>query len=198
MPSRILRPDLPGNPSPLDVHLFLPFRLMIPAVYILCGIQFSGKTTLGHILAKQCGWTHVEVDAIAESLLDTRDSEVTEEQWIEAFRASYEQIASSLARGQSVVQDATNYARTERDRVREIARQFGAPAYVIYMAVPIEEANRRRIANQARPERHDVSETGFLELVSSMEPPAADESVIVFDGTQDVMTWINRLIERKI
>ena len=167
---------------------------MTPAVYILCGIQFSGKTTLGRILAMQRGWTHVDVDAIAESLLDSKDSEVTEEQWTEAFSASYEQIAASLGRGQSVVQDATNYARTERDRVRAIAHQFGASTYVIYMAVPVEEANRRRIANQAQPQRHDVSDDGFWELVSSLEPPAADESVLVFDGTLDVATWIERFI----
>jgi predicted kinase len=167
---------------------------MTPSVYILCGIQFSGKSTLGRILAMQRGWTHVDVDAIAESLLDSSDSEVTEEQWTEAFTTSYEQIAASLARGQSVVHDATNYARTARDQVRSIAHQFGASAHVIYLAVPIDEADRRRIANQAWPQRHDVSDAGFWELVSSLEPPTADESVIVFDGTLDLATWIDRFI----
>ena len=169
-------------------------RVMTPAVYILCGTQFSGKTTLARTLAMQRGWTHVEVDSIAESLLDSSDSEVTEEQWTEAFNTSYEQVAASLARGQSVVHDATNYARVARDQIREIAHQFGASAHVIYMAVPMEEAKRRRIANQAQPQRHDVSEAGFLELVSSLEPPAADESVLVFDGTLDIVTWSERFI----
>ncbi len=167
---------------------------MTPVVYILCGTQFAGKTTLAHTLAMQCGWAHVEVDAIAESLLDSSDSEVTEEQWTVAFNTSYEQVAASLAGGKSVVHDATNYARTARNRVREIAHQFGAPVHVIYMAVPIEEANRRRIVNQTQPQRHDVSDAGFLELVSSLEPPTADESVFVFDGTLDVVTWIERFI----
>ncbi len=167
---------------------------MTPAVYILCGTQFSGKTTLARTLAMQRGLTYVGIDAIAESLLDSSDSEVTEEQWTEAFYTSSEQIAASLARGQSVVYDSTNYDRPARDRVREIARKFGASAHVIYVAVPIEEANRRRIANQAQPQRHDVSEVGFWELVRSLEPPAADESVIVFDGTLNVVTWIERVI----
>jgi predicted kinase len=93
-----------------------------------------------------------------------------------------------------VVHDSTNKERITRDHLRAIAHQFGVSAHVIYMAVPIEEANRRRIANQAQPQRHDVSETGFLELVSSLEPPEADESVLVFDGTLDVVTWIERFI----
>jgi predicted kinase len=142
----------------------------------------------------QRGWTHVEVDAIVESLLDSSDSEVTEEQWTEAFATSKEKIVASLACGQSVVYDATNWGRAVRDQVRAIARQFGSSARVIYLAVPIVEADRRRIANQAQPQRHQVSDTDFLEVVSSLEPPAEDESVLVFDGTLDVATWIERFI----
>jgi predicted kinase len=63
------------------------------------------------------------------------DSEVTEEQWTEAFTTSYEQVAASLARGQSVVHDATNYDRAARHRVRAIAYRFGSSAYFIYIAV---------------------------------------------------------------
>ncbi len=167
---------------------------MTLAVYILCGTQFSGKTTLAHTLALQRGFTHVSIDAIAESLLESSDREVTEEQWCKAFTTACEQMTASLARGQSVVHDSTNKERVTRDYLRSIAYQYGASAHVIYMAVPIEEANRRRIANQAQPQRHDVSETGFLELVSSLEPPAADESVLVFDGSLDIVTWIKRFI----
>jgi predicted kinase len=60
-----------------------------------------------------------------------------------------------------VVHDATNFARTARDRVRMIANQFGSSAYVIYIAIPVEEADRHRIANQALPQRHHVSDTDF-------------------------------------
>ena len=164
------------------------------AVYILCGTQFSGKTTLSRAIALQRGWTYVSIDDIAESLLDSSDSEVTEDQWNEAYTSACEQLTASLSRGLSVVHDATNIERVTRDHLRALASQFGASAHVIYMAVPVEEANRRRIANQAQPQRHDVSEAGFLELVSSLEPPSADESVLVFDGTLDIVTWIERYV----
>ena len=126
------------------------------------------------------------VDEIAESLLDSSDSEVTEEQWTEAFTTSCKQVTASLRRGQSVVYDATNFERITRDQIRAIAHQSGASAHVIYFAVPVEEANRRRIANQAQPQRHDVSDAGFWELVGSLEPPTEDESVLLFDGKLDV------------
>jgi predicted kinase len=169
-------------------------QAMTPAVYILCGIPFSGKSTLAHILATQCGWTHVDVDAIAELLLDSSESDVTEEQWTAAFATSYEQVAKNLAQGQSVVHDATNYGRTARDRVRAIAHKFDSGAHVIYFAVPVEEADQRRITNQAQSQRHQVSDIDFWEVVNSLEPPTADESVLIFDGTLDVATWIKRFI----
>jgi predicted kinase len=169
-------------------------RAMTPVVYILCGIPFAGKSTLAHMLAAQRGWTHVDVDAIAESLLDSSDEAVTEEQWTAAFAASYEQVAKSLVKGQSVVHDATNFGRTARDHVRAIAHQFGSAAFVIYLSVPIEEANQRRITNQAQLQRHQVSDADFWEVANSLEPPTADESVLIFDGTLDAATWIERFI----
>ena len=169
-------------------------HIVTPTVYILCGIPFAGKSTLAHILAEQRGWTHVDVDAIARSLIDSSNGDVTEGQWTAAFAISYEQIAASLARGQSVIHDATNYSRSARDRVREIARQCGSPAHVIYIVVPIGEANRRRIANETQPQRHHVSDTDFWEVVGSLESPTADESVLVFDGTLDVATWVECFI----
>ncbi len=98
---------------------------MTPAVYILCGIPFSGKSTLARTLAMQRGWTHVDVDGIVKSLIDSEDSDVTE--------------------------------------------------YVIYFEIPVDEADRRRVANQGHPQRHQVSAADFLEVVRSMEPPTDDE-----------------------
>jgi len=167
---------------------------MTPAVYILCGIPFSGKSTLARTLAMQRGWTHVDVDGIARSLIDSEESDVTEEQWTEAFNTSFEQISDSLARGKSVVHDATNFARTARDRVRAIALQSNASAHVIYIDIPVDQADRRRIANQGYPQRHQVSAAGFQEVVRSMEPPGVDESVLLYDGTMDVKAWIDRFI----
>ena len=167
---------------------------MTPAVYILCGIPFSGKSTLARALAAQRGWTHVDVDAIAAGLMSPGSAEVTEDQWTEAFAASYAQVAASLARGQSVVHDATNWARSARERVREIAHQLGVEAHVIYVAVPVGEAERRRRANEG--ERHEVSDSDFQEVVGSLEPPTADESVLVYDGTLDVAAWLEGLVRQ--
>ncbi len=43
---------------------------------------------------------------------------------------------------------------------------------------------------ETQPQRHPVSDTDFWEVVGSLEPPTADESVLVFDGTLDVARWV--------
>jgi predicted kinase len=164
------------------------------SVLILCGIQFTGKTTLARALAMLRGWAHVSSDEIVESLLESVDGEISEEQWSEAFHISLKRVAESLARGQSVVYDSTAFERVTRDQIRAIARQYDASARVVYFTLPVAEANRRRIENQLHPQRHDVSEKGFWELVNSLEPPTADESILIFDGTLDAATWIERFV----
>lgn len=167
---------------------------MKSAVYILCGIPFSGKSTLARLLAQRCGWTHVDVDAIVRSLIAPGEQFITDHQWDQAFSRSYEIVADSLARRQSAIHDATNYARTVRDRLRAIARQYDASAHVIYVNIPFDVANQRRHANQAQSQRHQVSDADFQEVVNNLEPPTVDESVLVFDGTLDIETWITRYI----
>ena len=110
------------------------------------------------------------------------------------FAESRLRVAGCLKRGESVVHDATNFARTVRDQIRAIAYELGLSAHVIYVDVSIEEANRRRIENQDLRLRHHVSETVFMEVKSEMEPPTEDESVIIFDGSMDVTTWIEHVL----
>ncbi len=167
---------------------------MVPAVYIMCGIPFSGKSTLADRLSVQCGWTHVHVDDIKRKLIDPDDGDITEEQWLKVFAESHVRVADSLKRGQTVVHDATNFTRAVRGQIRAIAHEFGSDAHVIYVDMSIEKANRRRIGNRSLQSRHQVSDADFIEVTSGMEPPTEDESVLIFDGSLDVTTWIEHVI----
>jgi len=159
----------------------------------MCGVPFSGKSTLADMLSVQCGWTHVHVDSIKRELIGPDDGDITEEQWLRVFAESHVRVADSLKHGQTVVHDATNFTRVVRDQIRAIACELGLSAHVIYVDVPVEEANRRRIENPDLSLRHHVSEAVFMEVKSEMEPPAEDESVIIFDGSLDVTTWIEHV-----
>jgi predicted ATPase len=62
-----------------------------PTLYILCGLPFSGKTTLARALADRCGFVHTEVPI-----------------WMIFFAAGT--LAGSLPSSQSILMGGGNLA----------------------------------------------------------------------------------------
>src|SRR5215212_10518349 len=110
---------------PMTQHLFL-----------LCGLPFSGKSTMGRALETQLGIVHIEVD---RHHLD-RDGAFPERrvqrpEWISAYRAAYAQVEAALDAGKSVVFDAVSFRRVQRDRIRRIAMKHGIQMTIIYLDI---------------------------------------------------------------
>jgi predicted kinase len=94
-----------------------------PVLYILCGLLFSGKSTLARVMAAATGCMLVELDAIdSERGLGLAGAPITSQQWDETYREAYHRIALALIAGQSVLFDATNYTRAQRDDLRHSPR----------------------------------------------------------------------------
>src|SRR5687768_15063972 len=89
-------------------------------LYIMCGLPFSGKTTLARTLANECGFVHLDLDAIARANSLFPEEGINDEQWGQVFREVYRQVVALLISGKSVVFDAVNYDRVGRDRLRAI------------------------------------------------------------------------------
>src|SRR6266487_274189 len=122
-------------------------------LYIMCGLPFSGKTTLARALANQCGCVHLDLDAIARKKNLFPEEGINDEQWGHVFREVYRQVATLLTSGKSVVFDAVNYDRVGRDRLRTIAQQSDSAVHVIYIDLPIQEIKQRWQSNQANRQR---------------------------------------------
>src|SRR5688500_400951 len=125
-------------------------RDVMPAssLYIMCGLPFSGKTTLARTLANQCGFVHLDLDAIARTKSLFPEEGINDEQWGQVFREVYQQVADLLSKGKSVVFDAVNYDRAGRDGLHTIAQQSDSSVHVIYINLSIWEIEQRRHANQ--------------------------------------------------
>jgi predicted kinase len=159
-------------------------------LYLMCGLPFSGKTTLAHALADRYGFVHLDLDALARARSLFPDEGVRDEQWGEIFDDVYQQVAAILAGGESVVVDAVNYDRAGRDRFRTIAQQSDSPFYVIFINLSLQEIERRRQANQATPVRPPVRQQDFVELATEFEVPIPKENLLIYDGTQSIPEWI--------
>ena len=165
-----------------------------PTLYIMCGLPFSGKTTLARALANKCGFVHLDLDALARAKSLFPEEGINNEQWGRMFKELYQQVTILLNSGKSVIFDAVNYDRIGRDRLRTIAQQSDSSVHVIYIHLPLQEIEQRRQVNQADPQRPPVRDKDFVELAVEFEIPTLEENLLVYDGTQSIAEWIKQYI----
>jgi len=89
-------------------------------LFLLCGLPFSGKSTLARALTEKFNIDHVEVDRH----LDVTMKSVIPgpEDWLPAYRMAITEIRESLEAGRSVVFDAVGHHRRHRQRMQRIAQ----------------------------------------------------------------------------
>jgi predicted kinase len=163
-------------------------------LYIMCGLPFSGKTTLAHVLANQCGFVHLDLDALARAKGIFPEEGIDDKQWGLLFGEAYQHLAVLLASGKSVVFDAVNSQGAGRDHLRTIAQQNGSSVFVIYVNLSIQEIEQRRQANQDNHQRSHVRDKDFTELAKDFEIPTAEENLLIYDGVQSMTEWIKHYV----
>lgn len=168
---------------------------MSPCVYILCGLPFAGKTTLARALADRLGWVHLEVDALNRTRgIGLHGEQLTRQDWIATYRAAYQRLDELLRAEQTVLYDATNVRRAQRQRARQIAARHSATTYVLYVTTPHAAAQRRLEQNRHAPSRADVHDLDFAEVSVQLQPPTADERVLHYNGSEPIADWIARAL----
>ena len=66
----------------------------------------------------------------------------------------------------------------------------GLISRVIFVDVPVSEAQRRLLNNRIIQQRYDVRDDNFAYAVAYFEPPTKDEGVIYFDHSEPLEEWI--------
>ena len=141
---------------------------------LLCGLPGSGKTTTARRLAAETGGVRFCPDEWMTALdIDLFD---------EPARAKVEDLQWHLAQellalGQTVIIEWGVWSRSERDVVRERARQLGAAVELLYLDVPIDVLlERLEVRNAERPAGTAViSRENLLGWVELFEAPDAEE-----------------------
>jgi predicted kinase len=162
----------------------------------MCGLPFSGKTTLARALADQYDCVHLDLDSLANLNGFSPEEGIDDKQWSLLFSEAHQHLAALLSLGKSVVFDAVNCDRVGRDRLRAVAQQNGSAVYVIYTKLTIQELAQRRHANRNNRQRPNVRDKDFVELLRDFEVPTAKENLIVYDGAQPIAEWIHGHIPR--
>ncbi len=159
----------------------------------MCGLPFAGKSTLARALAKRLGAVHLETDAInMERGLGTNGKAITTREWAATYREAYRRAEVLLREGHTVVYDAVNYRRVQRDQLRRIARRCDATAQVIWVTTSADQARQRLEVNRVQQTRFDVRDEDFAEVASRFEPPTAGEHVLHYHGDEPIEQWSAR------
>lgn len=167
-----------------------------PTLYIICGLPYSGKTTLSKRIANS-EWTRSERISFDDlyqekkSSLGKGSSKVTE--WEYITRIAQGRIKHALKNHMSVVYDNTNDRYNQRVTLRSIAEKSGASVKVVYVDTPLEVVKKRREDNKVSKERHDVSQDNFDNAIKGFQPPTPDEHAIVYKIDKDIESWLRFL-----
>lgn len=160
---------------------------------ILCGIPFSGKSTLATELEKY-GFKRIDLDIVKTDLLgkDAIDSSINQSTWDKIYNEMYSQINSSLKSGVSVVHDTGNFTIYERSLISKIATKLGIPYYTIYVATPADTARLRMTTNRETNSRFNVTDESFASAVNEMETPNQNENPLTYNESDDVGDWVTK------
>jgi predicted kinase len=160
-----------------------------PILIICCGLPFAGKSTLAHALAAACGWTRIALDDVMISLgLWDQQEPITQQQWDDAYTVAHTQIRTALHAGQSVIYDATNHTRLERDHLRALATATASDTCVVHIATEPAIVYARIAANRQHPQRGDVTDAQVQYVIAHFDIPTTDEYTIVYTPDTPLLT----------
>jgi len=163
-------------------------------LYIMCGVGFSGKSTLSKMIAEHLHATLVSQDGMFfEKEKELNLNVDSEEQWKMLLGMCRDKIKEELGKGNSVVFDDTSLRFSHREKLRNIAKEADAESKVVFLDTPIEIQKQRQEHNKNTKERHDVKQEYLDQTIAELEVPTLDENVIVVKPGYDFDEVISRL-----
>ena len=156
-----------------------------PAPLVLtCGLSGSGKSTVALMLAERLGAVRVRSDVERKRLHGlaptARPADPALLYGTDSTRRTYAQLLAAaraaLAGGIGVVLDAAYLRQAERQQALALARELGAPAWVVHCEAPLTTLAARVQRRQADASDPSDADLGVLARQQAwQEPPAADE-----------------------
>lgn len=161
-------------------------------LFILCGLSFSGKTSLAQKIAECLPVTIISFDAIYEELRQKTGDDLSPqpEVWDQVKQTALLSLSENLQEGRNVVWDSTNPLREHREELIEIGDCFGAQSIV---NTPLDEIRRRRQKNKFTHERSDSGSDYFEQRLRIWENPLEGERAIQVTSESDILTFIHTL-----
>lgn len=166
-----------------------------PTLYVMCGLPFSGKTTLAKELSEYTKSKILAYDWIwaREKPQDQVPDLDNVEEWNSVLKIALEDTREELRKGNSIVFDHINHTRSDRDNLRKIAEVSEANFVIVYLDVSLEKMDQRRKENLANPTRHHVISVNLEKVYKVWESPLEEDDVVVYKTNEDLNDFLKRL-----
>ena len=160
------------------------------AVYAMCGLAFSGKSTAARRVAEALRLRLISLDGInAERGLHGGEG-LSDARWEETSFVAMARMRQHLMDGQSVVVDDTFSHRFLRDRCRRVAATCGATMTVLFVDTPPEVIQSRRRENALTAARERINDQVFEHHAARFQFPQDDEPLVRVTSNEDLERWI--------
>lgn len=156
-------------------------------LFILCGLPFSGKSTLARDLSKKTNGIIISLDKVWAELTDRKRAMV---EWGEVVEEVDRLISKNLAEGNDVIYDDMNPLESHRNRVVHIANEKGAQYKIVYIDVSKKDMEDRQKHALAEDIHRIVTGEDIAKAMDQFEKP---KHAVVLKSDEDIKKFISSL-----
>lgn len=149
------------------------------ALALMCGLSFSGKSTLAARLGRALPARLISLDDINHERGLYGGQGISLDEWSTTNRIAHERAGTFLKEGHHVVVDDTGSPRFIRDEWRATAESAGAPFALVWVRITSDLQRERVHINRESRRRRDVTDAILQQHGTDFEPPTNENALIV-------------------
>ena len=159
-------------------------------LYLMCGMPFSGKTTLGKSIAKYLDSPYISLDEINEARGLYGGDGILVKEWEKTHFLAMEQLRSLVQSQQDIVVDDTSCFRWLRERFGNFVKQYDYQMIIVFLDISLSIIRKRIEQNEQTQARQGVKQEIIEQMAKTFEPPQPDEKAIEYYANQPIDKWI--------
>jgi hypothetical protein len=159
-------------------------------VYAMCGVAFSGKSTLALRSAGELSICLISLDAIKHERGLRGGEGMSIAQWKRRARLQWTGCANTSGRASPRWSMTRSPAASCATDAKLWRLEFGAEFTIVFVDTAIDEIGSRRDANNQRPTRHHVRDDIFEDRYKTVLFPTAEEPFVRVVEGFDLQSWL--------
>ena len=158
----------------------------------LCGLAFSGKSTIARRVAAATDAELISYDAINAARGFDGGTVIADAEWEKTSLLAADRAAAALASGRSVVVDDTFSHRFLRQRFAKVAADAGAPFVLLFVDTPLATIEARIAENARTRTRGHIAPEVFAHHRARFQFPGDGEQPVRLAGAADLERWLGQ------